>query len=90
MSRVGGKYKPRKAHYTCVCEWCHRIFQSTRPDAKTDTARCRKALSRYTSKEYETIQKQTREVVIKSRSKVVGQIELPDIPPSDRYFYKVS
>lgn len=51
MSRVGATYKPRRAKNVCVCEVCKATFQSTRYDAKTCSARCRKRLSRGTRSE---------------------------------------
>ena len=91
MSRVGGRYKPRRAKNICVCEWCHQTFQATRYDAKTCSKKCRKALSRHTSDRdhQNSVTRTKRAVVIKSRSQVVGQIELPDEQPQERFFYRV-
>lgn len=89
MSRVGGKYRDRKRNKPCVCAWCKTVFMATREDAKTCSARCRKAWSRFTSEPQESVTVVKRSIAIKSRSSVVGQLELEDNKTGERFFYSV-
>jgi len=84
MSRVGAVYKPRRARNVCVCAWCRRPFPSTRYDAKTCSAKCRKALSRFTSDIGESVTVTRRAGEIKLNSK--GRSEVAQI---ERLFYEV-
>lgn len=48
--RSGKKYGANAVKYTPFCLWCGEMFRTTRPDAKTDTPACRRALQRYVKK----------------------------------------
>ena len=75
MSRVGRSYKPRRAKNVCVCQWCRHPFKSTRYDAKTCSAKCRKALSRFTTENElgVTVDRRSHvDPVIKINGKLVG------------------
>jgi len=84
MSRAGAVYKPRRASRVCVCVWCRRPFQATRYDAKTCSAKCRKAWSRFTSEKDESVTVTRRAGEIKLNFK--GRSEVAQV---ERLFYEV-